>query len=202
MGRGTTKSVMAVLAAVGLTATAAGPVVAQEQEPDPDRVAEILYHTEVRATDEADVMFEDGDYPKVIQQMRIRYEIRPWDEKVASELIWMLGNVEYEGERVARAMKFIDDSPEIADRGLPAAQVFWQRQVFARIPGVLEPDIHRDPPPHRTVFTLLTAAYRRMGYDHDVIRVIDVALKHFPGDPALLRNREAAELRIRGGKSG
>ena len=201
MGRGTTKSLIALVAAVGLTGTAAGPVVAQDKDPDPSRVAEILFYTEVRAIGEADVAFEEGDYPKIIQQQRIRYELRPWDEMLASDLIWMLGNIEYEGERVARALKFIEDSPELVDRGLPAAQVFWQRQMFARIPAVLEPDLNREPPPHRTVFTLLSSAYRRMGYDRDVIRVIDVALKHFPDDPALLRNRASAELRLRGGKT-
>jgi hypothetical protein len=192
---------MAVVAAVGLTATAAGPVVAQEKDPDTDRVLEILYFAEARAMEEADAAFSEGDYPRVIQQQRIRYELRPWDDNLVSELIWMLGNVAYEGERVALALRFVDEHPELADRALPAAEMFMQRRLLLRIPSLLEADILRDPPPHRNAYTILSSAYRRMGYDPDVVRVLDVALKHFPGDPVFLRNREAAEMRIRGGKS-
>ena len=186
---------LALFALVALTTT---PVVAQDQEVDQRRVEEIMVYVDARADAETDGFFGLGDYPKAIQLQRIRYECRPWDGGLASDLVWMLGNVEYDAERLAVAIRFKNENPEDPDRGLFEAQAYWEWKMYARIPAVLEEDILQTPAPHRNVFSLLSNAYSRLGYDKDVVRVLDVALRAYPNDGAFVRNRARAIQRMGG----
>ncbi len=175
------------------------PVVAQEGGPNEGRVAEIMLHVEARAADETDAWFNDeGDYPRAIQNLRFRSRLRPWDEEIGTNLIWMLGNVRYIGEMLAVAIRFRKENPDNPDRGLPEAQVYWEYRMFFKIPPILEEDILRDPPPHGNTFSMIGNAYARLGFHEDALRVWNQYLKHDPDDPRfkMLRDRE---IRILGG---
>ena len=54
-------------AIVALGSMLAAPVVAQDKEPDKQRIAEIMAHVEARADSEATEFYNEGDYPKAIQ---------------------------------------------------------------------------------------------------------------------------------------
>lgn len=180
------KRTLAVAALAGIV------MVAGAQDVDESRVQEILYHVESRAREESNTMFDQGNYPKAIQSQRMRYELRTWDEELATDLIWMYGNIRDSGSALAYAIRFRETNPKSPDRGYPEAQLYNEWRMFARVPRVLEPDILMQPPPHRNTFTLLSAAYMRMGFYQDVVRVLDIALKAYPEEPAFLRNRSRA----------
>lgn len=184
---------------IGLVlALAAVPAVAQQETVDQSRINEILGYAEARARAESDVWFDQGDYPRVIQLQKMRFEQRPWDGELASDLTWMLGNIDQEGEALAYAMRYRETNVTDPDHSLPEAQIYWEFRMFARIPRILEEDIAKDWPMHRNVFVLLSNAYARMGFQKDVVRVLDIALKHFPGDEVFLRNRQRAESLLGG----
>ena len=192
MARTTLRSVLAS----ALIAAAAMPVVAQEGEPDEDRVKDIMWHVEDRAGAETEAWYNDGDYPRAIQNLRIRSRLRPWDDNITTDLIWMLGNVKYEGERLAVAMRFRKENPDNPDRGLPEAQVYFPKRIYFKIPPLLEDDIMSDPPPHGNTFRMIGHSYSRLGFHEDALRVWNQYLKHFPDDPRfqMLRDREIAAL--------
>ena len=157
---------------------------------DQERVDKILFYVNKRTTTEADASFDQGDYPRVIQLLKMEYEVRPWDGELATNLIWMLGNIEDDGAALAYAIRYRQDNPNDPDHGLPEATLYWGWRAFARIPAILEPDIDKDWDMHRNVFVLLSNAYDRMGFHKDVVRVLDIALKHYPGDEVFQRNRQ------------
>ncbi len=163
---------------------------------DQGRVDEIMSHAETRAANEADAVFALGDYPKIVQNQKVRYGIRPWDGDLATDLIWMLGNIENDGEALFYARKFRELNPDSPDRGYAEAQLYIEWKMYSRVPAMLEPDIALVPPPHRNSYTLLSAAYMRMGLYSDVIRVLDVALRHYPDEAVFKLNRDRAAARI------
>ena len=180
-----------------LMGAAAMPVVAQEGEPDEDRVAQIMQYVEVRASDETFSSYQnDGDYPRAVQNLRFRWRLRPWDEEISTDLIWMLGNIKYEGERLAVAMRFRKENPDNPDRGLPEAQVYFEYRMYFKIPPILEDDILRDPPPHGNTFRMIGHSYSRLGFHKDALRVWNQYLEHDPDDPIfqMLRDRELLAL--------
>ena len=113
----------------------------------------------------------------------------------------MLGNVKYEGERLAVAKRFRLENPDNPDRGLPEAQVYWGYRMYFKIPPILEDDIMRDPPPHGNTFSMIGNAYSRLGFHEDALRVWNQYLKHDPDDPRfqMLRDRELVVLGRDGG---
>jgi hypothetical protein len=164
------------------------PVRAQDR----DRVSEILMHAETRASNEADSAFQLGDYPTIIQNQKIRFELAPWDFDLATNLVWMLGNDDNDGESLAYAKKFRLLNSSNPDKGFAEAELYTRWKMYARIPAVLEPDIKMVPPPHRNSFTLLSQAYIRMKLWEDAVRVLDVAIKHYPDEAIFVRNRARA----------
>lgn len=167
---------------------AVSPVRAQ----DGNRVGQILMHAEERASSEADAAFQLGDYPTIIQNQKIRFEITPWDFDLATNLVWMLGNVENNGESLAYAKRYRLLNPNNPDKGFAEAELYTRWKMYSRIPAVLEPDIQMVPPPHRNSFTMLSQAYIRMKMWEDAVRVLDVALKHYPEEAIFVRNRARA----------
>ncbi len=185
--------------AVFLVLLIAVPALGQQEKVDERRVEEILQYVELRSRAECDVAFEAlGDYPRAIQLQKMRSEIRPWDGELATDLIWMLGNVDDEGGAIAYAIRYRMANPDDPDHGLAEAQVYWEYRMFSRIPRVLEDDIKKDWPMHRNVFVLLSNAYARMGFHKDVVRVLDIALQRFPGDEVFLRNKQRSEGLLKG----
>jgi hypothetical protein len=179
-------------------ATTVVGAVAQDGKVDERRVAEILSHVEERAAVETDAAYETGDYPRVIQTQRMRYELRPGDGELATDLIWMYGNVDDDTNALRYAIKFRLDNPDDPDRGYPEAELYTRWRTWVKVPRILEQDILRTPPPHRNVYTMLSAAYDRMGFHADVVRVLDVALRNYPDDLVFQRNRSRALEKIGG----
>ncbi|MCH8979527.1 MAG: hypothetical protein IH945_09850 [Armatimonadetes bacterium] len=193
MARTTLRSLLTI----ALIGVAVMPVVAQEGEPDEDRIKEIMWYVEARAEAETVSWYrDDGDYPRAIQNLRYRWRLRPWDEEISTDLIWMLGNIKYEGERLAVAMRFRKENPDNPDRGLPEAQVYWEHKMYFKIPPILEEDILRDPRPHGNTFRMIGHSYSRLGFHEDALRVWNQYLKHDPDDPRfqMLRDREIEVL--------
>ncbi len=178
--------------AMALLLTVMVPAGAQDER----RVNEILKYAEVRAKAEADAAFGLGEFPKAIHNQRMRIDIRPWDENLATDLIWMLGNIELDGEALVVAMQFREQNPADPDRGYPEAALYIEWKMYSRIPSVLEPDVLMVPPPHRNSYSALSAAYTRMGLYADVVRVLGIALKHYPDDAVFKRNRDRAAQQI------
>ena len=183
--------VRTVLSVVSLALAAS--LGAQEGNPDEDRVNTILGLIDDRAMVEMDASFNDtGDYPKSIQLLRIRSRVMPHDEEIITDLIWMLGNVDYMGEAVSEGIRYMNENPQSSDRAFPLAQLYFNMNLFAKVPAILEEDILRDPPPHPLTFRMIGHSYRKMGFHKDALRVWEEYLKHYPDDDIIRSHRDRA----------
>ncbi|HXH60904.1 MAG TPA: hypothetical protein VNI20_06050 [Fimbriimonadaceae bacterium] len=165
---------------------------------DSDRVAEIMGYVEQRAFVETKAPFDVGDYPKTIQIQRMRFVLNPQNEELATNLIWMLGNVEYHTEELATAIKFRLQNPQNPDRGLPEAFIYQTLKAYARIPGIIEPDIERTPAPHGNTFRVLGHAYEKLGFYKDALRVWELAVRAHPEDDVFVMLRDRTRKKLGG----
>lgn len=159
----------------------------------------IWSHAYSRMSTQTDWWFKRGDFPRSIQQLRMTYELDPTDYHVASDLAWMLENVQDYDEARKIYERYQRDNPEDPDRGLPQAQSHFTRREYAEAIKILEPMLSDDA--HPNVFRILAHSYNRVGRLRDSLNVWDRYLRLHPNDEAGKRNRDrvAEELRASGG---
>lgn len=128
-----------------------------------------------------DFWFNDGDFPRVIQLHRFTYEYVPADYEIATNLGWMLGNIQEYGEELSIYSKFRKDNyPKDPDASFPEANFYYFRKAYAKVPTILEDSITRNP--HPNSFRILAHAYDRMGMMKDCVRVWTAFVREFPED--------------------
>ena len=163
-----------------------------------DRIDIILSYVEERAAGESDAAYKRGDFPRATQNLRFRNRVMPEYELVATDLIWMLLNIQYYDEMLAACQRFRVENPTNPDAGLPEAQFYWQKRAFARIPPILEPMLTVGKTPHPNTFRVLAHAYTRLGFHADSVRIWELYLKDAPDDAAAKRNLSRAKDKVRG----
>jgi len=145
------------------TLTLATSSPAAGQAPANDRVAAILEHAQARLEQQNDIWFEDGEFPKIIQSLRIQFEMRPDDYEVATNLGWMQTNVEDEPAAIQTYTTYLKRNPQDSDAALPLAQLHYMKKRYAPVPALLEPAIARAKVPHANAFRILAHSYERTG---------------------------------------
>ena len=165
-----------------------------------DRVNEIVYHTIVRASGDADTAFDVGAFPLATQNLTYLSYFAPSSEKVVSDLIFMLLNIDRWDQLIVVGQRYADNNPNDPDAGLPLAErLFALRTMYPRVVSLLEPRIHLETKPHPNSYRVLAHSYSRMGLHADAVRVWEELLKFKPDDVAALRNLEKEKQRVKGG---
>jgi tetratricopeptide (TPR) repeat protein len=149
-----------------------------------------------RMAAQTDYWFKNGDFPRSIQQLKFTYELDPHDYHIASDLAWMLENIEEYEEAEAVYARYIRDNPGDPDRALPPAQSAFNNKEYAKVIALLEPVLSDQA--HPNVFRLLAHAYNRTEKFKDALRVWDWYLRLHPGDEAGKRNRDNVAKKIGG----
>lgn len=160
------------------------------------RMKAIWISAHSRMEDMNDQWFKVGDYPRIIESLR--YMNRMWkdDYETATNLGWMLGNIERYDEELATYVTYRSENPQDSDRSLPEADFYFRYHVWAKIPPLLEPEVLRKP--HPNVFRLLAHAYERLNLLEDSKRVWTKYIALMPKDDAAKRNLERVEKKIKG----
>jgi tetratricopeptide (TPR) repeat protein len=169
------------LAVVVLALTLA--VAGAAQDPREERIWAVA---EAAIKRQYDHWFKIGDYPRAIQLLRARYELKPSDYEGATDLGWMLENVEAFDEALAVYVRFRIENPNDPDAPFPQANFFFRRRAFARVPGLIEPTLDKNP--HPNSYRILAHSFERMGLLRDSERIWSLYLARNPNDDAAKRN--------------
>lgn len=167
--------------------------------PDPQRLAAIWDAANDRISEQVDVWFDDGDYPAVIQLLKVQYEMYPDNYDVATNLGWMQENVEMWDDAITTYLRFKNDNPQDPDAPLALADFYFRRKAYGKVPPLLEPVIKRRP--HPNVFRLLAHSYNRLKMYGDALRVWDSYIALAPNDLPAKANRERVLKLIKDGGS-
>lgn len=164
-----------------------------------DRIEVIQANAYWRMGDQEDRWFDDGDFPRAIQLLRLHLDMFPMDYDVATNLGWLLESTEQASEAVIIYKRFLELNPNDPDGALPLAQYYMLKsREYDKIPPLLEPAIKMTPPPHSNVFRILANAYDRTGKFEDSLRVWEALLKVDPSDETAKRNRDRVKAKIGG----
>jgi tetratricopeptide (TPR) repeat protein len=165
----------------------------------PSRVDAIWNHAVDRLNTQADEWFEDGDFPRVINLCRVLYAMYPDDFDIATNLGWMLENVEKYDEGLAVYIKFRTENPRDPDAAWPEANFYYMKKAYQKIPPILEPTMKMATRPHPNNYRTLAHAYDRMGMLQDSVRIWKLLVAHYPKDTAAKNNLARVEKKLKGG---
>jgi tetratricopeptide (TPR) repeat protein len=180
-----------------LVATTALVGAGQAPAPAPQgRERAIWDFAQSRLNQQADIWFEVGDFPKVVQLLRVERDTFPHDYEVATNLGWMQENVQDYPGATASYERYLKDNPKDPDAPLPLAQLYFRQKKYAQVPPLLEPVLGRTPPPHGNVWRILAHSYERTQRLKESRRVWQRYLKVAPNDAPAKVNLARVEKKI------
>lgn len=145
-----------------------------------DRLNEIWTHAQNRVVEEVDAAFEDGEFPKVISVLKVNYADNPRDYDNATNLGWMLENVEEYDQAEAFYKQFIVDNNNHVEAIYTLGNFYSMRRRYDDAIKTLEPTIQNAV--HANSFRVLAKAYERVKKYSDAIRIWELQLKKWPDD--------------------
>lgn len=165
-----------------------------QNKPQASRVDAILDAVNSRLAYQTDIWFDGGDFPRVVQLLRIHYGLEPGNYEVATNLGWMLENVEQWNEALAVYVRFRKMNPKDPDATYPEANFYFQKKAYAKVPALLEPSLEKLP--HPNSYRILAHSFERMKMFGDSKRIWQKYLKRFPNDQAAKANLKRVEGKV------
>jgi tetratricopeptide (TPR) repeat protein len=182
---------------LGMSALALAPC-AKAQAPDSKRIDAIWDIAQERMVRQNELWFKGGDYPRLIQCLRLQHGIFPHDYDVATNLGWMLENVESWDQALAVYIEFRNQNAGDPNSPYPEAYFYYMKKAYDKIPPLLEPTLAKRP--HPNSFRTLAHAYERLKLYADAKRVWVKYLSLAPDDLAAKANLAKVDKLLKGGK--
>lgn len=161
------------------------------------RVAEIWKFADARMSRQADRWFDKGDFPRVVQLLKVRHMINTKNYERVTDLGWMLRNLERHDEElalyVAYRMSAVEKDPDAA---FPEANWYFERKLYAKVPPLLEPTLKQNP--HPNSFRLLALSYERQGMLESAKKTWQTYIQGHPNDEQAKRNLERVVKKMSG----
>jgi tetratricopeptide (TPR) repeat protein len=175
-------------------ATAASAFAAPKTGADDQRLQQIWRHVENRMTDQDDIWFGLGDYLACINLLRYMNSESPTDYEYATNLGWMLENVENYDQALVVYVRYRKDNTGMPDAPFPEANFYFSRKAYAKVPPLLEGSIVQKP--HPNSYRLLAHSYEKLGLLPDALKVWKQLVSDHPEDGAAKVNLKKTEDRI------
>jgi tetratricopeptide (TPR) repeat protein len=185
---------------MNLTILGLGILIAAGPAPQADRTAAIWSVAEDRIIRQNDIWFKQGDYPRAIQSLRILFGLEPHDYEIATDLGWMLENVENYDSALQVYTQFRKLNPNDPDAPFPEAHFLFQKKQYDKVPPLLEPTLKMGVHPHQNSYRTLAHSYERMKRYADSVRVWQTYLKLAPNDETAKGILQRVKKKMAGGK--
>ncbi len=176
------------------TLVAASAFAASSKGPDSQRMQQIWRHVEDRMTDQTDIWFGIGDYLASINTLRFENKEDPADYEFATNLGWMLENVENYDQALVVYIHYRKDNAGLPDAPFPEANFYFSRRAYAKVPPLLQASINQKP--HPNSYRLLAHAYEKLGLLPDALKVWKQLVADHPEDDAAKANLKKTEGRL------
>lgn len=165
-------------------------------KPNPQRMEAIWRAAYLRLEKQSDYWFDAGDFPRIINSLRLMAHVYPDDYETATNLGWLLESTEAWDEALAVYIRFKKDNPGNPDAVYPEANFYFMKKVYAKVPPIIEPSLKGKP--HPNSFRILAHSYERLGLLADSKRIWLRYIELAPTDEAAKRNLERVENKLKG----
>jgi cytochrome c-type biogenesis protein CcmH/NrfG len=162
--------------------------------PSDPRLSEIWQAASDRLDTQQDVWFEEGDFPAVIQSLKVQASIRTNDYEVWTNLGWMQENVEDYEDALGTYRLYNRQNPTDPDRALPEATFYDRKRMYDKVPPILAGAVSDKSHPNN--FRMLARAYERTSRLKESQRVWQWYLKLHPNDGAAKNNLSRVERKL------
>lgn len=162
---------------------------------DPKRIAAIWDSAYERMSQQDDIWFESGDYPRIVAQLRYMHELWPDDYETATDLGWMMENIDRWDEALALYVGFRKGHPNLAGSAFPEANFYFTKKLYSKVPPLLEPMITAKKMTANS-FRLLAHAYERLNLLKDAERTWSLYISLRPEDLAAKQNLERIKKKL------
>jgi tetratricopeptide (TPR) repeat protein len=150
-------------------------------QPDSKRIGAIWSAANERIGRQADAWFKVGDFPRTVQLLRFHYTLSPGDYEIATNLGFMLENIEQDDKALTVYIQLRTMNPSDPENAWPEANFYFKKKAYAKIPPILEPVI-KDKDPHANNYRTLAHSYERMNMLGDSKRVWELYISKHPDD--------------------
>lgn len=135
-----------------------------------------------RLASQTDHDFEQGDFPKVIQLLKVQTDMDRQGYERWTDLIWMLGNVEEYAAQIAAARQFRNYNLTNPEAWYPEAEIYFIKRAFVKVIPIMEEAIRLKGTIHPNSYRILANSWTRLGFKSEAIRVWEQMLKRYPND--------------------
>ena len=187
--------VFVILTTLALWGSAQGM---KDPKVDPARMQIIWEAFDDRVSTQTDVWFEDGEFPRVIQLLRVMTALYPSNYDTVTNLGWMLENVEKWDEALAVYVNFRKHNANHPEGYYPEANFYYSRKLYSKVPPLIEPSLKMKIKPHPNSYRILAMSYERMGLLSDARRVFKMIIDRDPSDATAKMNLSRVEKKIQG----
>jgi tetratricopeptide (TPR) repeat protein len=164
-----------------------------------DPRARVIWNTiHNRYTTQLNRWFEDGDFPRCIQTLRLMHALEPADYETTTDLGWMLGNIERKDEELAVYKEYRLAYPDDPEAAYPEAQFYFFKKEYDKVIPLLEPTLAKKP--HANSYRILAHSYERLGKIAESKRVWDTYLILNPNDLTAKANLRRVEGKLKESK--
>lgn len=137
---------------------------------------------EDRLGTQTDHDFEQGDFPKIIQLLKVQTDMDRQGYERWTDLIWMLGNVEDYAGQIATARQFRNYNLTNPEAWYPEAEIYFIKRSFVKVIPILEEALKLQGTIHPNSYRILANSWTRLGFKTEAIRVWEQMLKKYPKD--------------------
>lgn len=146
------------------------------------RMGEIFGGYLDRMGSQIDNDFEEGDFPRVINLLKIQADTDRSGYEIWTDLIWMLGNVELYDEQIATARQFRTYNPTNSEAWYPEAEIYFLKRSWVKVVPIMEEALKLPGQHHPNSFRILALSWTRLGFNTEAMRVWEAMLKSYPDD--------------------
>jgi tetratricopeptide (TPR) repeat protein len=144
-----------------------------------------------RMSRQHDIWFEQGEFPKDVQLLKMESELEPSNYDTWTNLGWMQENIKQYPDAEATYNRYRVLNPNDPDRSLPIAEYWFRKRNFTEAIRQIEGDLDRKV--HPNAFRIVANAYDRLKKYPDSIRVWHAYLKRAPNDLSAKANLNRVE---------
>lgn len=170
---------------------------ASQSPPNQKRIDAIWGAAADRMSQQTDIWFRDGDFPRVIQLLKMQADIFPGDYEVSSNLGWLLESIEKTDEALAEYIRYKKDNPQDPNGPFQEANFYFRKKAYDKVPLLIEPTLKTKP--QANSYRILAHSYEKMNLLQDSERVWKMYIQLAPDDGAAKNNLSRVEKKIHGG---
>lgn len=145
---------------------------------------------------QANAWFDLGDFPRAIQALKMRYVLDKSQYDWATDLGWMLENVEDYSGALAIYVEFRMLNPKQADHALPEAEFYFRRKLYAKVIPLLHGKLSKEN--HPNSWRVCGHSLERVGRLKDAQQVWESYMKNWPNDAAAKNNLNRINKKLAG----